>query len=748
MIMPISISEQLKTVVTQLINKYKNIEVADQQVLRALCETVIEVEQARDDLEISLETMTEHADTFEKQLVAARNNLEVQVITRTRELAEKNEHLQKEIQQRQRIEEAQRNNLIFLQTLLDSIPSPIFFKNLAGQYLGCNNAFAEMVGTPEENIVGHTVQDIFVKARADKEEENDRILLATKVGQAYEIETEHLDHSVHDYIVHKTHFCSVDGKPAGIVGIMVDITERKRSEAALFKAKEEAEQANRAKSAFLANMSHELRTPLNAIIGYSEILQEDLVDMEGEALIPDVKKIHAAGKHLLGLINDVLDLSKIEAGKMDIFTETFDLGSLVQEVVSTITPLIQKKENTLKVDACDPLGNLHADLTKVRQMLFNLLSNAAKFTEQGQIRLTIRRESRADLDWVIFSVTDQGIGMTHEQIEKLFQPFTQADSSTTRKYGGTGLGLTITKRFAEMMGGGVIVESNYGKGSTFSIHLPAYVITHASEKLLGKNPKAINRTPSNQVLVIDDDAVVRELLQNYIGKLGYRVTTADSGDQGLKLAREIKPDAITLDVMMPGMDGWMVLSALKNDPVLADIPVIVLSMVEEKSLGYSLGATEYITKPIDRDQLGQILSKYLKDQRQQWLLLVEDDKVTQDMISNQLKKAGWQVETADNGKLALDLLATRKPNLILSDLMMPEMDGFELIRRIRETPEIADIPIIVLTAKDITQEDRQQLNNRVEKIFQKSSYQREDLLNELRACLMKVTHTETTTNPA
>ncbi|WP_236839417.1 response regulator [Beggiatoa leptomitoformis] len=737
--MPISTSEQLTTLVNHLLDKYKNIEADDQQALRLLCQSVCDVEQGKTDLEISLETMTEHADTFERQLVAARDNLEAEVVVRTRELAEKNEHLKKEIKERQRIEEAQRNNLIFLQTLLDSIPSPIFFKNLAGQYLGCNSAFAETVGLPEEDIVGRTVYDIFVKARADKDDEVDHLLLETQVGQVYEIVAELPDHTMHDYIIHKTRFCSADGKPAGIVGIMVDITERKRSEAALFKAKEEAEQANRAKSAFLANMSHELRTPLNAIIGYSEILQEDLVDMEGEALIPDVKKIHAAGKHLLGLINDVLDLSKIEAGKMDIFTETFDLNGLIQEVVATISPLIQKKENTLKVNTSNPLGNLHADLTKVRQMLFNLLSNAAKFTEQGQIGLTVKRESRDDLDWVVFSVTDQGIGMTPEQIDKLFQPFTQADNSTTRKYGGTGLGLTITKRFAEMMGGNVIVDSNYGKGSTFSIHLPAYVITHVSEKLLGINPKTINKTGGNRVLVIDDDAVVRELLQNYIGKLGYQVTTADSGDQGLKLARESKPDAITLDVMMPGMDGWMVLSALKNDPALTNIPVIVLSMVEEKSIGYSLGATEYITKPIDRDQLGQVLGKYLKDQRQQWLLLVEDDKVTQDMISSQLRKAGWQVETADNGKIALELLAIRKPNLILSDLMMPEMDGFELIKRIRENVQWADIPIIVLTAKDITPEDRQQLNNRVEKIFQKSSYQREDLLNELRFCLMKIT---------
>lgn len=732
------LSEDLNQIVETLCQEIPLSEVMRQH-FAVLVKRVETLEQEHVDLEISLETMTEHADSFEKQLVEAHNGLERQVAERTQELAEKNHLLEEE-------KAAQRNHLSFLRALLDSISSPIFYKNLEGAYLGCNNAFEDLLDLSEEQIVQRKVTDLFARHIADKDIATDEALKHNQGAQTFEAFVRYSDGSFHDFIVNKTAFHSADGQMAGMVGIMVDITERKHAEEALLKAKEAAEQANRVKSAFLANMSHELRTPLNAIIGYSEMIGEDMEDLGCGELTEDLQKIHGAGKHLLGLINDVLDISKIEAGKMDVFAETFALDKLVEEVVATITPLINKKNNTLVLQtATDDNGNLHADVTKVRQILFNLLSNAAKFTENGNVTLSIKRQELQGIDWVTFAIIDEGIGMSQEQIDKLFQPFTQADSSTTRKYGGTGLGLTITKRFAEMMGGTVKVASELGKGSTFSVMLPAYVNIDETQKLEGCSPAELALRPDLQtgshVLVIDDDPMIRELLQNYISKLGYEVTVANGGDEGLQMAQRIKPDAITLDIMMPGMDGWMVLSALKNNPELSDIPVIILSMVEERNLGFSLGAAEYLNKPINRDQLYNTLSKYLTDgNSNQWIMLVEDDDVTRSLLATLLRKAGWQVQSAENGKIALEQLDVIKPDLILTDLMMPEMDGFELIKKLKEHQEWQHLPIVVLTAKEITNEDREKLNQQVVHIFQKSTYSREDLLNELRSCLESVTY--------
>jgi len=730
------LSDELNQIITTL-SQNKPLPASLQQRLATLYERIETLEQERVDLEISLETMTEHADFFEKQLVEAHNNLECQVEERTQELAEKNHLLEDE-------KAAQRNHLSFLRALLDSISSPIFYKNLEGAYLGCNNAFEDMLGLTEEQIVQRKVTDLFARHIADKDLSTDESLKHNQGAQTFEAFVRYNNGSFHDFIVNKTAFNSADGCMAGVVGIMVDITERKHAEEALLKAKEAAEQANRVKSAFLANMSHELRTPLNAIIGYSEMLGEDMKDLGCGELTSDLQKIHGAGKHLLGLINDVLDISKIEAGKMDVFAETFTLNTLVQEVIATITPLVAKKNNTLVLEnASGDIDNFHADATKVRQILFNLLSNAAKFTENGAITLSIKREQLEGVDWVTFAIIDEGIGMSQEQIDKLFQPFTQADNSTTRKYGGTGLGLTITKRFAEMMGGTVKVASNPSKGSTFTVMLPAYV--NAKETPEGHSAAELVLRPNlekgSHVLVIDDDPMIRELLQNYISKLGYQVTLANGGDEGLQIAQQLKPDAITLDIMMPDMDGWMVLSALKNNPELSEIPVIILSMVEERNLGFSLGAADYLHKPVNRDQLYHTLRKYLVDgNSSQWIMLVEDDDVTRSLLASLLQKAGWQVQSAENGRIALEQLDVIKPDLILTDLMMPDMDGFELIRQLKTHQEWQHIPVVVLTAKEITAEDREQLNQKVVQIFQKSTYNREDLLNELRSCLDSVTY--------
>jgi signal transduction histidine kinase/DNA-binding response OmpR family regulator/HAMP domain-containing protein len=537
-------------------------------------------------------------------------------------------------------------------------------------------------------------------------------------------------------------------------------------------AREAAEAASRAKSTFLANMSHELRTPLNAIIGYSEMLAEDFQDEGLEGFVPDLQKIRAAGRHLLSLINDVLDLSKIEAGKMELYLETFEVSHLVDDVVSTAQPLVEKNANTLGIRCADDLGTMHADLTKVRQSLFNLLSNAAKFTEQGTITLDVARETVDGTDWVTFRVSDTGIGMTPEQVEKLFQAFSQAEASTARRYGGTGLGLAITRRFCQMMGGDITVESELGVGSTFTIRLPAEVVKRkagpvpVAEPRFEPVPEGACSEPAegaSTVLVVDNDPSVHDMMRRLLGKEGFRVETASGGEEGLRLARELRPDAITLDVLMPGMDGWIVLTTLKSDPVLADIPVIMLTIVDDKSKGYALGASEYMTKPIGRERLVAILQKYQNaappfraepikdlftavsdDPRATLLpryrsapspfrvLVVEDEATTRQMLRRTLEKEGWAVSEAENGRAALERVAENPPGLILLDLMMPEMDGFQFMDELRKNEAWRSIPVVVVTAKDLTAEDRLRLNGCVEEILQKGAYRREALLAEVR----------------
>jgi signal transduction histidine kinase/DNA-binding response OmpR family regulator len=500
-----------------------------------------------------------------------------------------------------------------------------------------------------------------------------------------------------------------------------EIAERKRAEDA-------AEAANRVKSAFLANMSHELRTPLNAIIGYSEILQEEAEDEGHDSLIPDLRKINASGKHLLSLINDILDLSKIEAGKMDLYLESFDINTLLNEVTDTVMPLIQRRNNVLSTDYQENLGVMRSDLTKLRQALFNLLSNASKFTEKGTITIGVKRIAGTPSDTLVFSVTDTGIGMTQEQMGRLFEAFTQADPSTTRKYGGTGLGLTITRRFCQLLGGDVTVTSVPNVGSTFSITLPAEAPSNnpASQPTVAATEEEDTRQPA--ILVIDDDPEARELIRRMLTKEGFRVELAGSGQEGLQRARERRPAGITLDVMMPHMDGWMVLEALKSDPDLADIPVIMVTIVDDRSLGYAMGAADYLSKPIDRDRLVTALRSYRCANTLCPVLILEDDEDSRHLLQKMLEKEGWTVYQAENGRVGLDVLREHEPDLILMDLMMPEMNGFEFVVELQKNERWATIPLIVLTAKDLTAEDRQRLNGHVETIMQKGAYRQDELM--------------------
>jgi signal transduction histidine kinase/FixJ family two-component response regulator len=395
-----------------------------------------------------------------------------------------------------------------------------------------------------------------------------------------------------------------------------EIAHRKQAQEELLKAKYVAEEASRAKSTFLANMSHELRTPLNAIIGYSEMLEEEAQDAATVETVQDLQKIKSAGKHLLALINDVLDLSKIEAGKMGLHLETFDVAGTIEEVVTTLRPAIEKNNNTLRVHLADDVGMMRADITKVRQILLNLLSNACKFTDHGTISVDVDQSTEEGMDWLRFRVTDTGIGISTKQKKNLFQEFAQADTSIARKYGGTGLGLAITQRFVQLMKGRIGVESQPGEGSIFTVYLPAEVTPETVGPIQAEGNSDASDTVSEMktdrdtILVIDDDAAVRELMSRYLGKLGFNALTVASGEEGLRFAKQVRPVLITLDVVMQDCDGWSVLSKLKADPELSKIPVIMVTIVDNEARGLDLGASNYLIKPVDRERLAVVIEKH------------------------------------------------------------------------------------------------------------------------------------------
>ncbi len=529
----------------------------------------------------------------------------------------------------------------------------------------------------------------------------------------------------------------------GFLCAAMDITQRKRQEESLLEAMRAAESANRTKSTFLANMSHELRTPLNAIIGYSEMLEEEAEDLKLESFVADLRKIRAAGKHLLALINDVLDLSKIEAGKADLFIEPFPVESLIRDVVATISPLIEKKANRLDLRIAGGMGDMTADQTRTRQVLFNLLSNAAKFTEKGTISVEAFPESSPAGEMIVFKVRDTGIGMPKDQLSRIFEPFVQADVSTTKQFGGTGLGLTISRTFCRMMGGEMTVESEIGKGSTFTVRLPHEVkakLEAAESAPKPERTKARSRAAGthgpNTVLAIDDDPAVHEMLTNYLQKDGFDVLCTLSGEEGIRLAREVKPMAITLDIIMPGMDGWAVLGALKANPETASIPVVLITIEENRNLGFTLGASDYLVKPVSHVQLFDTLRKYRQGRAAGRVLVVEDEKTTRDLMVRLVRKEGWDVAEAGDGREALDRIAERRPDLIFLDLMMPVMDGFEFIRELRANREYHTIPVVVVTAKDLTPEERQRLNGDVYRVFRKGSFSRDELLQQIREIIV------------
>jgi PAS domain S-box-containing protein len=636
-----------------------------------------------------------------------------------------------DITERRRIEQQIKEQKQLLENTLESLTHPFYVIDANDYSIQVANSAARRLGVSDES----TCHALTHKSETpcNSKEDPCPLLEVKTTGKPATMEHIHYDAQgtprfveVHGYPIF-----DADGGVAQMIEYSLDVTERKEMEIELRNAREAAETANRAKSAFLANMSHELRTPMNAIIGYSEMLAEDAED-EGHAdMIPDLQKINAAGKHLLALINDILDLSKIEAGRVDLYLERFELRPMLEEAVATVTPLVTQNDNQFLSEFDADLGAIRADLTKLRQSLFNLLSNAAKFTKNGTVTLVAKRQQREDGDWITLSVSDTGIGIEDNKLGQVFEEFSQADESTSRDFGGTGLGLPISRRFCQMMGGDVSVTSQLGRGSTFTIELPAQVDALEAARAVSAAGQAPSREVSegvHPILVIDDDPNSRDLLQRMLESEGYAVATASSGEEGLDLAQTIAPSLITLDVLMPGMDGWAVLRELKANPDLQHIPVMMVSVTSDMDMGYALGAVEHLTKPVDRASLQRLVSQYAAPTGGGHALVVDDEDSVRSMFRRTLEGDGWTVAEAANGADALDRVAEERPRIILLDLMMPVMDGFDFLLRYRDLEGCASTPIIVVTAMDLGEEDRQRLAGGVERIIEKGGLTKEQLL--------------------
>jgi len=630
--------------------------------------------------------------------------------------------------------------------ILDLSPEPILLYDARGMVTLVNRAFVQTFGWQTEEIADENVSFVPEDRQAELRE---HILLGIQQGQVQDIETQRYtkDGTLLDVQASATFIKNKNGRLSQAIVVMRNITERKRMEAALREARDAADAANQAKSIFLANMSHELRTPLNSIIGFSRIIRRKADGTLPQRQLDNLDKVLNSAEHLLGLINTVLDIAKIEAGRMDVLTANFRINALIDLCANTALPLLRPGV-VLEKQVDENLSIVHSDQDKIKQIILNLLSNAAKFTHEGRIVLAAKQDGGN----LRISVTDTGIGISEEAMTLIFKEFQQADNSTTRQYGGTGLGLSISRNLAQLLGGDINVESEEGRGSTFSLIIPIEfrkrtaprpddetVITSDREPDIGQeaahHPKPV--VVKKRLLVIDDDPDAVYLLQENLDQQEYEIVGTRNGLDGLRLAREQKPDAILLDIMMPGTDGWQVLNSLKADPETANIPVVMLTIVDKKALGFKLGASAYLLKPLDpvaaREALVRVIGESAN--RQKHVLVVDDDPTVVDMLRQFLPESEFQMDSALDGVAGLEAVAAHRPDIILLDIMMPGLDGFGVIERLRADPKTCDLPIIVISAKELTLAESDRLKETVSTVVKKQGFVGDKLIDEIKSVL-------------
>jgi two-component system sensor histidine kinase/response regulator len=658
-----------------------------------------------------------------------------------------------DITERKRAEEATQR----LAAIVESSDDAITSKSLDGIVLSWNAGAERVYGYRAEEMIGKSVTPLLDPNRPGEEAD---ILARIRSGnrvEHYETVRIRRDGRRINISLSVSPLRDGTGEVVGASVIARDITQRKQAEEELIRTKEAAEAANRAKSDFLANMSHELRTPLNSVIGFSNVLRKNKAGNLREQDLGYLERIHSNGTHLLGLINAILDLSKIEAGKMELEIAPVSVESVVVETLDQLKGAVRGKDVELRAAVPEGVAPIETDAGKLKQVLINLVGNAIKFTEKGSVTVSVTADPETGRPARI-DVRDTGIGIPPERLSAIFEAFEQAERGTARRFGGTGLGLAISRSLSELMGYRLKVESTVGEGSTFSIVLapdgPTIRIPGDGDAARAIMVPAIAApgpaVPPGEgsadvrgklVLVIDDETDSRMLLTHHLEEFGCQTITASTGEQGLRMAREFRPDLITLDLLLPGMTGWEILRALKADPELCEIPVVIVSIVAEENRGSVLGAVDLIEKPIERSELLAVLQRHLRPETPGRVLIVDDEADARDLLATYLREEAVEIRAAVNGKEALRVLEDFSPDLIVLDLLMPELDGIGLLQILQGSPAYRHIPVVVVTAKELSREEIRSLSHEALAVLSKDAELEEDLHAVIRQICTRATRT-------
>ncbi|MEO8842012.1 MAG: PAS domain S-box protein [Kofleriaceae bacterium] len=657
-------------------------------------------------------------------------------------------------EERTKLDQRLRDQHFYTRSLIESNIDPLITTDPRGIITDVNKQTEALTGCTRDELIGAPFKNYFTDpARA--EAGIHRVLSEGKVTN-YELTARARDGALTVVSYNATTFHDRDRRLQGVFAAARDVTELKRFEQTL-QQKKVAEDASRMKSEFLANMSHELRTPLNAIIGFSEVLRDGLLGDLADQQRRFIGDIFSSGTHLLSLINDILDLSKVEAGKMTLDLEAVLVSALLVNSLSIIREKAAARDVHLSIDVAADLGELDADARKVKQIVYNLLSNAVKFAvEGGKVTLRARRVPRDEVgqlpgpwngrslplagtefaEFVEISVTDTGIGISTDGLERLFEPFSQIDSGLSRKFEGSGLGLAMVKVLAELHGGTVAVESCVGEGSCFRVWLPMRAPeAHAIPQLAAPTNLLDIHSAKLTALVVEDDPTATELIRVQLEALGFNVVQAASAEIALVLATQQPLSLITVDIMLPNMDGWDLIAQLRQVPGLAGIPVVIISLGDERNKGFALGAAAVLQKPISRQELHSSLIELgllpLATGQTLKVLVVDDDPKAVELIAARILGLASTVLRAHGGRAAIELARSELPDLIVLDLMMPDVNGFDVVEALNTRPETAHIPIIVVTAMKLTAEDRARLMRFVVTIMEKSAFAHDRFVSEV-----------------